>query len=176
MHLRIAERKGIQKDKIFSAIMIGASLSKAAVLSESTKALSSEFPDEFDRSKEENEEQNQRCNPECELCNAAGKNLDQETIELISIGVASALRCENCLKMHLRIVKKKGVTKEKVFSAIMIGASLSNAAVLAESTRALASEYSEEDGSQKKESKEEDEEQCFDPDCEICNIAGAHIK
>ena len=69
------------------------------------------------------------------------KNLDPETVELISIGVASALRCEHCLKMHIRVAKRRGIKKEKIFSAIMIGASISNAAVLAESTRALASEF-----------------------------------
>ncbi|WP_440947070.1 carboxymuconolactone decarboxylase family protein [Methanosarcina sp. T3] len=98
------------------------------------------------------------------------KNLDQETVELISIGVASALRCEHCLKMHIRIAKRKGIPKEKIFSAIMIGASLSNAAVLAESTRALASEFPGDE----KESEENDH--CCDPDCEVCNIAGANIK
>lgn len=100
------------------------------------------------------------------------KNLDQETVELISIGVASALRCEHCLKMHLRIAKRKGISKEKIFSAIMIGASLSNAAVLAESTRALASEYPDENGKDKEEEKEDG----CDPDCEVCNIAGANVK
>ena len=57
------------------------------------------------------------------------KNLDQDTVELISIGVASALRCEHCLKMHVRVAKRRGFQR-KIFSAIMIGASLSNAAVL----------------------------------------------
>lgn len=103
------------------------------------------------------------------------KNLDQDTVELISIGVASALRCEHCLKMHVRVAKRKGISKEKIFSAIMIGASLSNAAVLAESTRALASEFPDENGKNKEE-KSEEKEQCDDPDCEVCNIAGAHIK
>lgn len=103
------------------------------------------------------------------------KNLDQDTVELISIGVASALRCEHCLKMHVRIAKRRGISKEKIFSAMMIGASLSNAAVLAESTRALASEFPDENGKNKEE-KNEEKEQCDDPDCEVCNIAGAHIK
>ena len=82
------------------------------------------------------------------------KNLDQDTVELISIGVASALRCEHCLKMHVRIAKRRGISKEKIFSAIMIGASLSNAAVLAESTRALASEFPDENGKNKEEKNE----------------------
>ncbi|AKB17272.1 MULTISPECIES: carboxymuconolactone decarboxylase family protein [unclassified Methanosarcina] len=98
------------------------------------------------------------------------KNLDPESVELISIGVASALRCEHCLKMHIRIAKRKEIPKEKIFSAIMIGASLSNAAVLAESTRALASEFPGDDD------ENEENEQCCDPDCEVCNIAGANIK
>ena len=98
------------------------------------------------------------------------KNLDAETVELISIGVASALRCEHCLKMHIRIAKRRGIKKEKIFYAIMIGASISNAAVLAESTRALASEFPG-DGSE-----EAEEKHCRDPNCEICDISRATLK
>ncbi|MGB9938807.1 carboxymuconolactone decarboxylase family protein [Methanosarcina sp.] len=100
------------------------------------------------------------------------KNLDPETVELISIGVASALRCEHCLKMHIRIAKRRGIKKEKIFYAIMIGASISNAAVLAESTRALASEFPG-DGS---EVEDENEKNCRDPNCEICDISRATLK
>lgn len=96
------------------------------------------------------------------------KNLDPETVELISIGVASALRCEHCLKMHIRVAKRRGTTKEKIFYAIMIGASISNASVLAESTRALASEFPD-DGN-------EDEKHGCDSNCEICNISEAILK
>lgn len=91
------------------------------------------------------------------------KNLDPETVELIAIGVASALRCEHCLKMHIRVAKRRGIKKEKIFYAIMIGASISNAAVLAESTRALASEFPDNGN--------KEEKHCYDPDCEICNIS-----
>lgn len=98
------------------------------------------------------------------------KNLDPETVELISIGVASALRCEHCLKMHIRVAKRRGIKKEKIFYAIMIGASISNAAVLAESTRALASEFSGD------EKEEEKEKHCYDPDCEICDISKATLR
>ncbi len=95
------------------------------------------------------------------------KNLDPETVELIAIGVASALRCEHCLKMHIRVAKRKGISKERIFYAIMIGASISNAAVLAESTRALASEFPDD---------ENEEEYCCDSNCEICNISKATLK
>lgn len=102
------------------------------------------------------------------------KNLDPETVELISIGVAAALRCDHCLKMHIRVAKRRGIKKESIFNAIMIGASISNAAVLAESTRALASEFP---GDEKGEDEEtEKEEHCYDPNCEICNISKATLK
>ncbi|MDD2613249.1 MAG: carboxymuconolactone decarboxylase family protein [Methanosarcina sp.] len=98
------------------------------------------------------------------------KNLDPETVELISVGVASALRCEHCLKMHIRIAKRRGVKKEKIFYAIMIGASISSAAVLAESTRALADEFPDE------RSENGEEKKCPDSNCEICDISRAALK
>ncbi len=96
------------------------------------------------------------------------KNLDPETVELIAIGVASALRCEHCLKMHIRVAKRRGINKEKIFSAIMIGASISNAAVLAESTRALTSEFPANGN--------EYDIQCQDSNCEICDISRTTIE
>ncbi len=68
------------------------------------------------------------------------KRLDAKTIELISIGVSAALKCPHCLKMHIRVAKRLGVTKEEIFDAILIAGTLSNAAVLAEGTRAMDAE------------------------------------
>ncbi len=68
------------------------------------------------------------------------KRMDAKTIELISIGVSAALRCEHCLKLHIRVAQRLGATKEEIFDAILIAGSLSNAAVLAEGTRAMDSE------------------------------------
>ncbi len=70
------------------------------------------------------------------------KRMDPRTVELISIGVSSALRCDHCLKMHIRVASRLGITKEEIFDAILIGGTLSNASVLAEGTRALDSELS----------------------------------
>ncbi len=72
------------------------------------------------------------------------KRLDAKTIELISIGVSAALRCEHCLKLHIRVAQRLGATKEEIFDAILIAGSLSNAAVLAEGTRAMDAEVKEE--------------------------------
>ncbi len=85
------------------------------------------------------------------------ERLEPETIELICIGVASALRCDHCLKMHIRVARRLGLSKEQIFDSILIGGSLSNASVLAEGTRALDSEIrGESSGSNE--------------DCDICNI------
>ncbi len=73
------------------------------------------------------------------------KRLDPKTIELISIGVAAALRCDHCLKMHIRVAQRLGITKEEIFDAILIAGSLSNAAVLAEGTRAIDTEKLEDE-------------------------------
>jgi AhpD family alkylhydroperoxidase len=102
------------------------------------------------------------------------KSLDPNTVELISIGVASALRCDHCLKMHIRVAKRRGINKESIFYAIMIGASLASAAVLADSTRALASEFPGED--EDSDQKGKDPGHCCDPNCEICNISRDDLK
>ncbi|MBW6470378.1 MAG: carboxymuconolactone decarboxylase family protein [Methanosarcinaceae archaeon] len=70
------------------------------------------------------------------------KRMDSRTVELISIGVSSALRCDHCLKMHIRVASHMGITKDEIFDAILIGGTLSNASVLAGGTRALDSELS----------------------------------
>lgn len=72
------------------------------------------------------------------------KRLDAKTIELISIGVSAALRCEHCLKLHIRVAQRMGATKEEIFDAILIAGSLSNNAALAEGTRAMDSELKDE--------------------------------
>lgn len=69
--------------------------------------------------------------------------MDPKIVELISIAVSSALRCEYCLKTHLRVAKRLGVSKEEMFSAMLIAATISSAAVLAEGTRSLDSQLSD---------------------------------
>jgi AhpD family alkylhydroperoxidase len=72
------------------------------------------------------------------------KRLDAKTIELISIGVSAALRCEHCLKLHIRVAQRLGATKEEIFDAILIAGSLANASVLADGTRAIDAEVKDE--------------------------------
>ncbi|ADE37344.1 carboxymuconolactone decarboxylase family protein [Methanohalophilus mahii] len=88
------------------------------------------------------------------------ERLDPETIELICVGVASALRCDHCLKMHIRVARRLGLTREQIFDAILIGGAISNASVLAEGTRALDDEVNGSSPS-------------CDSDCDSCNITGS---
>ncbi|MFW5986819.1 MAG: carboxymuconolactone decarboxylase family protein [Methanohalophilus sp.] len=88
------------------------------------------------------------------------ERLDPETIELICVGVASALRCDHCLKMHIRVARRLGLTREQIFDAILIGGALSNASVLAEGTRALDDEVNGSSPS-------------CDSECDSCNITGS---
>ncbi len=67
------------------------------------------------------------------------KRLDPKTVELISIGVSAAIRCDHCLRMHIRVAEKLGISREEIFDAILIAGTLSNATVLAYATRALDS-------------------------------------
>lgn len=75
------------------------------------------------------------------------KRLDPKTVELISIGVSAAVRCDHCLRMHIRVAEKLGLSKEEIFDAILIAGTLSNATVLAYATRVLDSETGTKRGS-----------------------------
>ncbi len=75
------------------------------------------------------------------------KRLDPKTVELISIGISAAVRCDHCLRMHIRVAEKLGLSKEEIFDAILIAGTLSNATVLAYATRVLDSETGTERGS-----------------------------
>jgi AhpD family alkylhydroperoxidase len=87
------------------------------------------------------------------------KRLEPETVELICIGVSSALRCDHCLKMHIRVARRLGLSKEQIFDAILIGGALSNASVLADGTRALEREITGE----KVETND---------NCDVCSFSG----
>ena len=66
--------------------------------------------------------------------------LDPETQELISIAVAAAIRCSHCLKLHLRIAKRMGITDDEIGAALLIAGNIANATVLAMATRELNEE------------------------------------
>jgi AhpD family alkylhydroperoxidase len=68
------------------------------------------------------------------------EHLDEKTVELITIGVATALKCDHCLKMHLRVARRKGIPEEEDFEAILLASALSNTAALAQAMRVFESD------------------------------------
>ncbi len=70
----------------------------------------------------------------------SSQTLDLETQELISIAVAAAIRCTHCLKLHLRVAKRMGITDDEIGAALLIAGNIANATVLAMATRELNEE------------------------------------
>jgi len=66
--------------------------------------------------------------------------LDAKTVELISVAVSAAMRCNHCLKLHIRVASNLGVSDDEIAAAIMLAGNLVNASVLATATRHLDEE------------------------------------
>lgn len=66
--------------------------------------------------------------------------LDAKTIELISVAVSAAMRCTHCLKLHIHVASKLGVSDDEISAAIFLAGNLVNASVLATATRHLDEE------------------------------------
>jgi AhpD family alkylhydroperoxidase len=66
--------------------------------------------------------------------------LDAKTIELISVAVSAAMRCNHCLKLHIHVASNLGVPDDQIAAAIFLAGNLVNASVLATATRHLDEE------------------------------------
>ena len=70
----------------------------------------------------------------------SAKSLDMRTIELISIGIAAAIRCSHCLEMHIRVASRIGINDEEIAAVLFIAGNMVNASILATATRELEDE------------------------------------
>jgi AhpD family alkylhydroperoxidase len=93
------------------------------------------------------------------------EHLDEKTVELITIGVATALKCDHCLRMHLRVARRKGITQDEIFETILLASALSNTAALAQAMRVY-----EED----RDDAPEDEATTNKVDCDSCVVVENH--
>jgi AhpD family alkylhydroperoxidase len=66
--------------------------------------------------------------------------LDPKTIELISVAVSAAMRCTHCLKLHIHVAAKLGISDDEIAAAIFLSGNLVNASILATATRHLDEE------------------------------------
>ena len=71
--------------------------------------------------------------------NAIGEGgcLPPKTVELISLAVGSALRCDHCTEYHMRAAKLMGASKEELLEAVLIAGMLANSSVLANAYRVV---------------------------------------
>ncbi len=93
------------------------------------------------------------------------EHLDEKTVELITIGVATALKCDHCLRMHLRVARRKGISQDEIFEAILLSSALSNTAALAQAMRVY-----EED----RDDVPENEPEAKGEDCGNCVVVENH--
>jgi AhpD family alkylhydroperoxidase len=66
--------------------------------------------------------------------------LDMRTVELISIAVSAAMRCNHCLKLHIRVAHNIGISDKEIATAIFLAGNLVSASVLATAGRNLEEE------------------------------------
>ncbi|MDV0442858.1 carboxymuconolactone decarboxylase family protein [Methanorbis rubei] len=64
-------------------------------------------------------------------------SLEPRVIELISLAVASALRCDHCTAYHMQVAKKMGIPKEEILEAVLVAGLLANSSVLANAYRVM---------------------------------------
>jgi len=74
----------------------------------------------------------------------APKALDLKTAELITIASASALRSEDCLRMHIGAALKVGATMDEIFDVIMISSVMAQTSRLGNAFR-IYQEFESED-------------------------------
>jgi AhpD family alkylhydroperoxidase len=69
--------------------------------------------------------------------------LEPKYVELISIAVSSALRCNHCTDYHVRAAMRKGASKDEILEAILIAGLTSQSTVLADAYRTYADSIEE---------------------------------
>lgn len=69
--------------------------------------------------------------------------LDPKTVELISLAVGAALRCDHCTAYHMQVAQKMGISKEEILEAVLVAGMLANSSVLANAYRVVAPEKKE---------------------------------
>lgn len=75
--------------------------------------------------------------------------LDEKVVELVTIGAATALRCEHCLDVHIKRAFSLGAAKEEILQSIMIASAITESASWATAFRKYRQAVA------KRESKEE---------------------
>lgn len=68
---------------------------------------------------------------------AKTSSLDPKYVELISLAVGAALRCQHCTGYHMQAALKKGASREEILEVILLAGLISNSSVLANAYRII---------------------------------------
>ena len=62
-------------------------------------------------------------------------SMEPKYVELISMAVGAALKCQHCTSYHMQAAAKKGASREEILETILISGLISNSSVLANAYR-----------------------------------------
>lgn len=68
---------------------------------------------------------------------AETSRLDPKYVELISMAVGAALKCQYCTSYHMQAAIKMGATREEILEVILLSGMISNSSVLANAYRVI---------------------------------------
>lgn len=68
---------------------------------------------------------------------AETSRLDPKYVELISMAVGAALKCQYCTSYHMQAATKMGATREEILEVILLSGMIANASVLANAYRVI---------------------------------------
>lgn len=63
--------------------------------------------------------------------------IDPKYVELISLAVGAALRCQHCTSYHMQAAIKKGASREEILEVVLLAGMISNSSVLANAYRII---------------------------------------
>jgi AhpD family alkylhydroperoxidase len=63
--------------------------------------------------------------------------LDPKYVELISMAVGAALKCQYCTSYHMQAAVKMGATREEILEVILLSGMIANSSVLANAYRVI---------------------------------------
>jgi len=68
---------------------------------------------------------------------AETSSLDPKYVELISMAIGAALKCQYCTSYHMQAAIKMGATREEILEVILLSGMISNSSVLANAYRII---------------------------------------
>jgi AhpD family alkylhydroperoxidase len=68
---------------------------------------------------------------------AETSQLDPKYVELISMAVGAALKCQYCTSYHMQAAVKMGATREEILEVILLSGMIANSSVLANAYRVI---------------------------------------